>query len=88
MGVRAKFVVKEVTRKIDGGTVALFPVCRGDENKSWSQATPGGKIEMSILNDAAVEWFEQIIVDARAGKGKPEVYVDFTSAADNDAAIA
>lgn len=88
MSVRAKFVVRETSHGISGGTVSLFPVCRGEENKSWSQATPSGEIKMSILNEGALAWFDQILDDARKGKGKPEVYVDFTSAADADSPVA
>lgn len=88
MSVRAKFVVRDITQAINGGSVSLFPVCRGEENKSWSQATPGGEIKMSILNQPALDWFAQILNDARDGKGKPEVFVDFSSAVANDAPIA
>jgi hypothetical protein len=88
MGVRAKFVVRDITQTFSGGSVSLFPVCRGEENKSWSQATPGGEIKMSILNQPALDWFKQILEDARNGKGKPEVFVDFTSATADDAPIA
>ncbi len=88
MGVRAKFVVRDITQSISGGSVSLFPVCRGDENKSWSQATPSGEIKMSILNQPALDWFASILNDAREGRGKPEVFVDFSSATADDAPIA
>lgn len=87
-GVRAKFVVREVGRTIQGGTVSLFPVCRGEENKTWSQATPSGEIKMSILNDGALEWFENILKAGKAEGGKPEVFVDFSAATLPDAEVA
>ena len=87
MGVRAKFYVSEISYGASGGKVILIPVCRGDENKSWSQATPAGRLEMSILNPPALEWFKAILDGNREGK-RPEVYLDFTSASDTDAAIA
>lgn len=66
MGVRAKVYVSEVTRTTSGGKVKMFPVCRGDDNKEWSAATPSGCLELSILNDAALEQFvpgEELFVD-------------------------
>jgi hypothetical protein len=37
--------------------VRLAPV-QGDENKTWTQWTPGGSIELSITNPAAIEAFK------------------------------
>jgi hypothetical protein len=87
MGVRAKMYVSEISYGTSGGKVTLIPVCRGEENKSWSAATPGGKCELSILNPAALEWYKAILDGAREGK-RPEVYVDFTDASAQDAPIA
>lgn len=49
--------------------VRLVPFYDPDDetNKSWSEATPSGAIEMTITNPAAFEQFE---VDA-------EYYIDF-----------
>ena len=50
-------------------SVTLAPV-QGDENKSWSQRTPGGSIKLHITNPAAIAAFE-------VGK---DYFVDFTPA--------
>lgn len=58
--VTAKFQVQQVN---DYGTyrqVHLTPVYSSDKsspNYSWSQATPSGKLEMTITNPAAYEQF-------------------------------
>ncbi len=72
--VRAKFYVSSIKRYSgwQGATVELTPVMSQDpnhENKKFWDATPSGKIEMSIKTDA-IEQFE-------LGK---EYYVDFTLA--------
>lgn len=56
--VRAKFYVYSVERTVNGGHVTLQAVSRGEENKQWASATPHGKIEMTILNELAVDFFE------------------------------
>jgi len=65
--VRAKFYcfLKEE------GVVKLSPVVSGsDENKSFYKWTPGGNIDLQIVNEEAMKQFE-------VGK---EYYVDFTEA--------
>ena len=88
MGVRAKFYVHSITRFSSGGSVQMHPVVRGEENKSWSQATPSGQLTMSILNDKALAVFEEALNRGRAGEIKPEFYLDFTEAFASDAAMA
>lgn len=70
MAVRCKFYVHSVTQSVNGGQVTLFPVTRGAENREWASASPSGKIELTILNQVAVDEFT-------AGE---EYYVDFTKA--------
>lgn len=70
MTVRAKFYVAEKTQTTSGDRVVLQAVCRGEENKQWSKYTPSGRIELSVLNEVAVEQF--VVGD--------EMYVDFTPA--------
>lgn len=70
MSVRAKFFVQSLTTTTSGGSVSLSAVCRGEDNKSWSQYTPSGTIQMNILNEAALSQF----------KPGEEFYVDFTPA--------
>lgn len=67
---RAKFTVQSRTELNGGGfRVELTPVTTGsDENKEFFKWTPGGKIEISTINESAAEQFIP---------GK-EVYVDFT----------
>ncbi len=61
MTVRAKFFVATINHHhVTQGvfaTVTMSPVY-GEANKPWSQATPQGKIEMSITNPDAVDQFE------------------------------
>lgn len=55
----------------DGSQINLMPVYSGsEENKSFFASTPGGQIQLNILNPDAAAVFEQ---------GK-EYYVDFTPA--------
>ena len=62
MAVVAKFYVAEKSCYAGSapgtGSIVLRPVCRGEENKQWSAATPSGEIKMSILNPAALEALE------------------------------
>jgi len=67
MSVRAKF---ECT-SAEHGEIKLQPVYgESEENKKFFEATPGGSINLSIVNEAASSQFE-------VGK---EYYVDFTEA--------
>ena len=71
--VRAKFTVqsKEVAADNVGGKVVLLPVVSGSkENEEFYNLTPAGQIELSTINQAAFDAFEQ---------GK-EYYVDFSEA--------
>lgn len=70
MSVRAKFFVTEITHTTSGGSVKLGAVCRGEDNKTWSQYTPAGQISLSILNEFALQQFIP----------GEEFYVDFTPA--------
>ena len=66
--IRSKFNVAEITKFGNGGgtKVTLFPVInQSEENKSFWDATPSGKIELNISNP-----------DAEFELG--EYYVDFT----------
>lgn len=58
MAVRAKFYVTEVAQTTGGGRVKLAAVCRGEDNKVWSSATPWGTLEMGVKNELALEQFE------------------------------
>jgi len=75
--VRAKFTVQNLLKDRFGNVyVKLYAVYAGDEsspeNKSFSNSTPYGNVELCITNPAASEFFEQL-----AGK---YVYLDFTPA--------
>jgi hypothetical protein len=71
MPVRAKFSVASVTRVLGGGSVVLQPVVSGSpENEQFYKYTPGGRIELSTVNEAALVQFEP---------GKL-FYIDFTEA--------
>lgn len=74
--VKAKFFVSSVQHVHTGGVdscanITLQPVYGdSDENKTWSQYTPSGKLEMTVTNPKAIEQFEL---------GKP-YYLTFTPA--------
>lgn len=56
----ARFLCHEVTRGINFEMVKLNPVYSPDKshpNYSWCQATPSGKIEMTITNRLALGAF-------------------------------
>lgn len=59
MSVQARFFVQTITRHAahDGVQVSLAASGRGKENKSWSQYTPSGKLELTINNPSAAQWF-------------------------------
>lgn len=69
--VRAKFYVTSITYYNGGSSkVELWPVYsqeEGHENKRFWDATPSGKLEMTIKSDAAKEFI--------LGE---EYYIDFT----------
>lgn len=72
MTVRAKFRCDEVT-EVAGGlkSVRMFPVINGsEENKQFFQATPGGLIQLGLMNAEAASQF----------KPGAEYFVDFTPA--------
>jgi hypothetical protein len=78
MSVRAKFKCWSIQHTYShspdasAAQVTLTPVYGdSEENKTWSQHTPSGKIEMLITNPSAIASFE-------LGK---DYYVDFTPAA-------
>lgn len=65
MSVIARFYVAEVTKSAYSSLaepqrkVTLRAATRGEENKSWAQATPSGTIELLINNGPAGLWFEE-----------------------------
>lgn len=72
--IRAKMFVSACTITSGGtaetGSVSLQAVTRGAVNRSFSSATPSGKIDMHISNPVAFAFFRD-----RIGR---EFYVDFT----------
>lgn len=74
--VRAKFFVQSVEHLHTGGVdpctnITMAPVyANGDENADWSKYTPGGKLEMMVTNQSAIDQFD-------LGQ---EFYLDFTPA--------
>lgn len=65
MTVQAKFYVQKISQV---HTLAPNEVCavielaavygNGKENASWSKYTPQGKIEMTVTNPAAINYFD------------------------------
>lgn len=79
MAVSARFWVDEITTRAynpDHAVVVLQPTCRGEGNKAWAEATPSGRIELSITNPAAAAWFK-----ARQGR---DVAITFDDVSDDD----
>lgn len=77
--VRAKFTVITITRHhlFQGVQVTLTPVFdpgESSENRQFWQATPAGKIELSISNPESAEVFE-------LGES---YYIDFSKASSKD----
>jgi hypothetical protein len=73
MSVRAKFMCHYVQPTNDGVIAHMHAVYSTDPNNpnhSWSKATPGASLQMTISNPDAVAAFEQ---------GK-EYFLDFTPA--------
>lgn len=59
MAVQARFFVQSFTRSAasDHTQLTLVASSRGAENKSWAKWTPTGKLEMSVTNGPAADWF-------------------------------
>ncbi len=59
MSVQARFFVKDFRKSAGTDLVQLTLVAssRGPENKSWSQYTPMGTLEMAVTNPEAAQWF-------------------------------
>lgn len=62
MAVNAKFKVTELRQSLGGGIgVTLQPNYQDAEgkriNQEWSEATPNGRIEMTITNPSASDQF-------------------------------
>lgn len=54
--VRAKFKVDSKTIYANGASVKMLPVtCGSEENKKFYQYTPGGCIDLQVLNPNAAE---------------------------------
>lgn len=62
--ITARFYVESITRRaynLAHSQVVLQAAGRGVENKPWAEATPSGKIEMTITNPGASDWFTERI---------------------------
>lgn len=77
MSIRAKFKVNSITRQAGWNgnkevhTVKLSPVTGGsEENQKFYAATPGGSIDLSVVNEEVGRQFDI----------GTEFYVDFTPA--------
>lgn len=72
--VRAKFVVQSITRLhgTPATNITLFPQCDNgiEENARFARYTPSGKVELTVDNPPAQEFFE-------LGKA---YYLDFSKA--------
>lgn len=69
MSIEARFYVSEIVFTAyngdGGGKVKLTAVSRGDGNRSWAKATPGGTVELSISNADAIKQFRQWQLDGK-----------------------
>ena len=58
MTIRAKFKVLGVTQTVDTARVALAPVIGGSpENESFFRYTPGGHIDLQVVDPATAARF-------------------------------
>lgn len=79
MPVRAKLYVSEVKRQAsnpDHVTVTLSAVTRGEENKTWAEATPSARFEMTINNPEAAASFtlgQELYVTFEAAEPVPSL---------------
>lgn len=70
--IRAKFTVNSIARTQYGHSIILSPVTSGsEENQTFYKATPSGRIELTTVNDVAMQAF---------GNPGDSFYVDFTPA--------
>ena len=61
MSVKAKFTCNSIVDGSYGGKAIHFNAVygTGEENKSWSAATPSGSLMMMVTNPSAAEFFKQ-----------------------------
>lgn len=73
MAVRAKFYIAEIRKfataagntqgwaqPVPFGEVTLRPSLKGEGNKEWASATPGGEMKMTV-NGPAFPWYESML---------------------------
>lgn len=61
MSVTCKMFVQSRTESPDGSTsYTLGVVCRGDENKTWAQATPSGSMERAVDPVLDAVWSKKV----------------------------
>lgn len=63
--VTARFYVYSVERYAGAGNrkIVLQPAYANGANKDWAQATPSGRIELSVNAEGAAEQFEQWLME-------------------------
>lgn len=62
MSVEARFYLQSITDHAGGSfEVKLAPVTRGDHNRKWSSATPGGSLSLFITNRGALPFFKDLL---------------------------
>ena len=60
--VSLRFYVQTVAEHAGGShTVTLVPSYKDGANKEWSKFTPSGKIELSLSQEAAVEFYTEAL---------------------------
>lgn len=56
---RCKFKCESITTFENGVSVKMYPVHSGsEENKSFYQYTPGGSLDLQVLNPEAAKMFQ------------------------------
>jgi hypothetical protein len=64
MRVTLRFYVQTVAEHAGGShTVTMVPSYKDGANKDWSKYTPSGKIELSLSQEAAVEFYTNAMRD-------------------------
>lgn len=73
--ITARFYVASVLRQSynpEHAQIVLTPAYADGANKAWAEATPSGKIELTVNNPSAAQWFEDRM------RAKDDLHLEFS----------